>query len=116
MKVSKFALAAAGVSMLLWAATPALAGHGHGGGMSFGFGNAEKHGGGNPFGFGKAEKHGGGHHVGNSGNPHGNKHGQLRGLERANEVADSHGQQGRDNAAAHRSEGGSSDGGSHPEE
>ncbi len=89
MRVNRFALAAAGISMLLWLATPAVAGHGHGGG--------------NAFGLGKAEKHGGGHHFGTSGKPHGNKHGQLRGLGRANEVAGPHGQQGRTNAAAHQS-------------
>jgi hypothetical protein len=80
--------------MLLWVAAPALAGHGHGSGNAFGLGNAEKH--------------GVGHHFGTSGKPHSNKHGELRGLGRANDVAGSHGQQGRSNAAAHQSDHGSS--------
>jgi hypothetical protein len=94
MSMNRLALAAAGISMLLWVATPALAGHGHGSGNAFASGNAEKH--------------GLGHHFGTSGKPHSNKHGALRGLDRANDVAGSHGQQGRTNAAAHQSEDGSS--------
>lgn len=43
MGANKVALAAAGVSMLLWVATPVLAGHGHGGGNAFGFGDTAKH-------------------------------------------------------------------------
>ncbi len=95
MDVNKLALTAAGVSMLLWVATPVLAGHGHGGGNAFGFGNTEKH--------------GGGHHSGTAGKPHSNKHGETRGLERANDVAGPHGQQGRANATTHQSNTGSSD-------
>jgi hypothetical protein len=51
--------------MLLGVATPALAGHGHGSGNAFGFGNAEKH--------------GGGHHFGTSGKPHSNKQASFAG-------------------------------------
>ncbi len=98
MSVNRLALAAAGISMLLGVATPALAGHGHGSGNAFGFGNAEKH--------------GGGHHFGTSGKPHSNKHGELRGLRRADEAAGPHGQQGRTNAAARQSDKGSSQSGS----
>jgi hypothetical protein len=94
MSVNRLALGAAGILMLLGMATPALAGHGHGGG--------------NAFGFGKAKKHGAGHHFGASGKAHGNKHGQVRGLERANDVAGAHGQRGRTNAAGRQSENGSS--------
>jgi hypothetical protein len=98
MCANKLALAAAGVSMLLWAATPALAGHGHGGG--------------NAFGFGDTAKHVGGSHSGAAGKPHSNKHGKDRGLDRANDVAGEHGQQGRANAATHQSD---NDSGSDPE-
>src|SRR5579864_9558729 len=65
MGANKLVLAAAGISMLLWAATPVLAGHGHGGG--------------NAFGFGDTAKHVGGHHSGTAGKPHSNKHGKDRG-------------------------------------
>ena len=61
MGANKLVLAAAGVSMLLWVATPVLAGRGHGGG--------------NVFGFGDTEKHSAGHHFGTTGKPHTNKHG-----------------------------------------
>jgi len=84
--------------MLLWAATPVLAGHGHGGG--------------NAFGFGDTAKHVGGHHSGTTGKPHSNKHGKDRGLDRANDVAGEHGQQGRANATTHQSD---NDSGSDPE-
>ena len=97
MGANKLALAAAGVSMLLWVATPVLAGHGHGGGNAFGFGDA---------------KHVGGHHFGTAGKPHSNKHGKDRGLDRANDVAGEHGQHGRANATTHQSD---NDSGSDPE-
>lgn len=115
MRANRFVLVAAGLSMLLWTATPALAGHGHGGGNLFGLGDAEGHGGGHAFGFGRVEKHGGDRHFGNSDNPHGNKHGQLRGLERPNKVAGEHGKWGRNNAGAHHSEHDSSRGDDHDE-
>jgi hypothetical protein len=119
MRSVKLVAAAVGLSMVLWGATPAFAGHGHGeynafafgkggkhgGGREFGFGKGGKHGGRHEFGFGRADKHGGGHHYGYSGNSHGNKHGEYRGFERANEVAGPHGQRGRDNAAFRHSEG-----------
>lgn len=108
MKSGKLVAVAAGLSMVLWVATPALAGHGNGRGNAFGFGKSEKHGGGHAF--GKAEKHGGEHKYGDPLNQHGNKHGQYRGLERANEVAGAHGQEGRNDAAAHQSDSGSSHG------
>ena len=90
MGASKLVLAAAGVSMLLWVATPVLAGHGHGGG--------------NAFGFGDTAKHSGGHRFGTTGKPHSNKHGKDRGLDRANDVAGEHGRQGRANATTHQSD------------
>lgn len=94
MLTNRLALKAAGILMLLsMAATPAMAGHGQRGGNA----------------FGNSKKHSGGHHFGTSGKPHANKHGALRGLQRANEVAGSHGQKGRDNAAAHKSSHGDSD-------
>jgi hypothetical protein len=96
MKLSKLVVAAAGLSMVVWGATPAFAGHGHGHD--------------NAFAFGKAENHGGGQHFEDSGNSHGNKHGEYRSLERANDVAGTHGQKGRNGAASHQSEGGSSHG------
>ncbi len=89
MRTNRLVLAAAGVSMLLWMASPVLAGHGHGG---------------NSFGFGDTEKHGGGHLFGTTGKPHSNKHGKDRGLDRANDVAGEHGQQGRANATTHKSD------------
>jgi hypothetical protein len=98
MGANKLVLAAAWVSMLLWAATPVLAGHGHGGG--------------NAFGLGDTAKHVGGHHSGTAGKPHSNKHGKDRGLDRANDVAGEHGQQGRANATTHQSD---NDSGSDPE-
>jgi hypothetical protein len=105
MGVNKLGLAAAGISMLLWIATPVLAAHGHGGGNAFSFGSAEKHGG-HHF---KTDKHSDGHHFETTDNPHSNKHGKDRGLDRANDVAGPHGQQGRANAATHQSNNGSPD-------
>jgi len=90
MSANKLALAAAVLSMLLWVAAPVLAGNNHGGGNAFDFGNTEKH--------------GGGHHFGTKGKPHSNKHGKDRGLDRANDVAGEHGEQGRSNAATHQSD------------
>lgn len=93
MKLGKFVVAAVGLSMVLWGATPAFAGHGHG----------ES----NALAYGKSEEHGGGKHFGDSGNTHSNKHGEYRGLERGNEVAGSHGEKGRGNAGVRQSEHGS---------
>jgi hypothetical protein len=104
-------LAAAVLSILAWIATPALAGHnplgqGHGHGHGAGF----SAGGGHQQGAG-----GSGHHKGVSDSPHSNKGGALRGLNRANQVAGPHGEEGRENAAAHQPGGSSSDGDSDSE-
>ena len=88
MGANKLALLVAAVSTLLWVATPVLAAHGHSKGSAFGIGNTEKH--------------GGGHHFGTTDKPQSNKHGRDRGLDRANDVAGAHGQQGRTNAATHQ--------------
>lgn len=90
MNTNRLALGSAAFLTLLLIATPALAGHGHGGGHAFGFGSMEKR--------------GGEHHFGSLEDTHGNKHGELRALDRANDVADLHGQKGRTGAAAHQSD------------
>lgn len=104
MPFNRITFAAAALSMLSWMSTPALAGHnplGHGHGHSHVVGGAESYtkGGGHHHGAG-----GHGHHFEASDNLHSNKGGALRGLDRANEVAGSHGQAGRDNAFAHHSD------------
>jgi hypothetical protein len=101
MDFSKITLAAAVFSMLSGVATPAFAGHNP-------LGHAHGHGHG--AGIGGAPAKSGGHHFG-SGNSHSNKGGELRGLDRANEAAGSHGQQGRDKAAANQPGSNSSDSG-----
>ena len=91
-------------SILALAALPALAGHGS---------NGKGHGHGK--GATEVEDSGGGHHHGGKGhhhssaNSHSNKGGELQGLNRANEVAGPHGEEGRENAASHH--GGGSSGG-----
>jgi hypothetical protein len=88
MSANKRTLLVAAVSTLLSVATPVLAAHGHSKGNAFGIGNTEKH--------------SGAHHFGTADKPHSNKHGKDRGLDRANDVAGEHGQQGRTNAATHQ--------------
>ncbi len=104
MRIVRLAAGAAGFLMLLsMAAAPALAGHGNGKDNAFGHGKSGKH---------SSAKHGHGHHAGtwgNSDNAHSNKHGEERGLSRANDVAGAHGEKGRNNAAAHHSSHGDSD-------
>jgi len=90
MSANKLALTAAAVSTLLWMATPVMAGHSHGKG--------------NAFGLADAGKRSGGHHFGTTGKPHSNKHGKDRGLDRADDVAGEHGQQGRANADRHQAD------------
>jgi hypothetical protein len=90
MGANKLVLTAAAVSMLLWMATPVMAGHGHGKG--------------NAFGLADAGKRSGGHHFGTTDKPHSNKHGKDRGLDRADDVAGEHGQQGRANADIHQAD------------
>jgi hypothetical protein len=94
---------AAVLSIISWATTPASAGHnpfsqGHGHGTGY-FGGSASHHHGNG---------GGRHHPEASGNPHSNKGGELRGLDRADQVAGSHGEEGRENAEAHHTGGSSS--------
>ena len=90
MGANKLALTAGAVSMFLWMAPPVMAGHGQGKG--------------NAFGLADAGKHSGGHHFGTTGKPHSNKHGKDRGLDRADDVAGEHGQQGRANADRHQAD------------
>ena len=90
MSTRNLALVSAGISMLLWVATPAVAGHRHDGGKALGFGSTVKH--------------GSGHHFGTTGKRQGNKQDKDRGLDRANDVAGEHGQQGRANAVTHQSD------------
>lgn len=97
MSGNRLALGSATLLAAVLMATPALAGHGHGGGHASGFGNAEKHGEGHPSGSSSWETHG-------------NKHGEVRSLERANDVAGAHGEKGRTGAATHQSEHGHSHG------
>jgi hypothetical protein len=90
MGANKRALTAAVVWMLLSMATPVQAGHSHGRRNAFGLSDKGKR------------------DVGiiseTTGKPHSNKHGKDRGLDRANDVAGEHGQQGRANAATHQSD------------
>ena len=76
--------------MLLWVATAVLAGHGHGGGNAFGFGDTGKHISGQPSAI--------------AGKSHGNKHGKDSGLDRAYDVAVKQGQEGRANATTHQAD------------
>lgn len=90
------------LSMLTWMATPALAGHNH---PSFGHG----HGHGDAKTTTGTSSEGNSQHAGAAGNPHSNEGGELRGLDRANQAAGSHGQQGRDEAATNQPDSSSSD-------
>jgi len=99
MRSSRIGILAGIIAMLAWASTPVLAGHnnghnhGHKGEMSDGS-------------HGVHGKKGHGHKqesVDNDSleNEHGNKGGAERGLDRANEVAGEHGEEGRENASSH---------------
>jgi hypothetical protein len=81
--------------------TPVFAGH-----SATGDGNGHGHKGATSGDATEANGHqvaskGHGHHV--SHNTHGNKGGAQRGLDRADQVAASHGEEGRDNASTHHS-------------
>ena len=102
---NKTTLIAAALSMISWMSAPAFAGH-----NSMGHGNDHGHGhevgiSGVPTGGtghrGGTKGHG--HHLDGSDNTHSNKGGALRGLKRADQVAGSHGEKGRENASAHHS-------------
>ncbi len=101
MRSNRITLAAAALSMISWMSTPALAGHnplghghGHGAGISGGSTKGTGHHGGTK---------GHGHQLSAGDNTHSNKGGAQRGLDRANQVAGSHGEEGRENASAHHS-------------
>jgi len=103
MLFNKIPLAAAALSMMSWMSTPVFAGH-----NSLGHANGHGH----KVGTSEVSTEGTGHHGGTKGhghhhdasdNTHSNKGGALRGLDRANQVAGSHGEDGRDNASAHHS-------------
>jgi hypothetical protein len=101
MRYNRITLAVALLSMLSWTSTSAFAGHkppGYGHGHKAGITEAST---------GGIGRHGGGHgkHVGAF---RSNKGGALRGVDRANQVAGSHGEEGRENASAHHSNAGSS--------
>jgi len=96
-------MAVTAFSILALAALPAFAGHGPNGkgdGQGKGATGVEDGGGGH--------HHGGKGHHHSSANSHSNKGGELHGLNRANEVAGPHGEEGRENAASHH--GGASSG------
>ena len=100
MRSSRLTLAAAALSMISWMSTPALAGH-----NSLGDGHGHGH---NSEIFGASTKgpghdgtKGHGHKHGAWDNTHSNKGGAQRGLDRANQVGGSHGEEGRENASAH---------------
>jgi hypothetical protein len=96
---SKITFGAAAIAMMSWLATPAFAGHnasGDGHGHTSHNSGALTEGGGHK---GGTKSHG--HHSHASHDTHGNKGGAERGLDRANDVAGSHGEEGRENAAAH---------------
>jgi hypothetical protein len=97
---NKITFAAAAIAMMSWMSTPAFAGHknqasGHGHGHKGDISDTFTEGGGHKGGKGH------GHHSHASHSTHGNKGGETRGLDRANEVAGSHGEEGRENASAH---------------
>ena len=103
MLFNKITIGAAALSVMSWMSTPVFAGHnpmGHGNGH----GHAAGISGVSTAGTGH---HGGtkghGHHVDGSDHPYGNKGGAMRGLDRADQVAGSHGEEGRENASAHHS-------------
>jgi hypothetical protein len=94
MLFNKITIGAAALSVMSWVSTPVFAGHnpmGH----SNGHGHAVGISGVSTAGTGH---HGGtkghGHHLDGSDNPHGNKGGAMRGLDRADQVAGSHGRKG----------------------
>ena len=88
--------------MISWMSTPAFAGH-----NSLGQGHGHKAGISGVFTEEGTGHHGGtkghGHQHGAWDNTHSNKGGALHGLDRANQVAGSHGEEGRENASAHHS-------------
>jgi hypothetical protein len=101
MRADRLTLAAAALSMIAWMSTPAFAGHnplghghghGHKAGISGVFTESTRHHGGTK---------GHGHQLGARDNTHSNKGGALQGLDRANQVGGSHGEEGRENASAH---------------
>jgi hypothetical protein len=102
MLFNKITIGAAALSMVSWMATPVFAGH-----NPMGHGNGHGH----EVGISGVSTRGTGHHGGTKGhghldasdNTHGNKGGTLRGLDRADQVAGSHGEEGRENASAHHS-------------
>jgi len=101
MRSSGITLAAAALSMISWMSTPALAGHnplGHGHGHKAGISGVST---------GSTGHHGGtkghGHQLSAGENAHGNKGGELKGLDRANQVAGPNGEEGRENASGHHS-------------
>jgi hypothetical protein len=105
MLLNKITLIAAALSMLSWMSTPVFAGHN----PSHGNGHGHGHKAGTSEGSAKGNGHHGGtktshgHHQDASDNTHSNKGGAQRGLDRANQTAGSHGEEGRDNASAHHS-------------
>jgi len=104
MRSKKSSIAVTAFSIVALAALPAFAGHGS---------NGKGHGHGK--GATEIEDSEGGHHHGGKGhhhssaNSHSNKGGELHGLNRANEVAGPHGEEGRENAASHQGGSGASD-------
>ena len=111
MSLNRITLAAAALSMLCWISTPAFAQHNHGHGHGHKGKVTKTH--------TKGHHHGGSGHGGDlegteetGGNPHSNKGGELRGLNRANDVAGPHGELGRENALSHHGDHGDH-GGSH---
>jgi hypothetical protein len=97
MRSSRIGLAAGILAMMAWASTPVFAGHdkGHGHKSEMSGSSHGKHG-----------KKGHGHHEETDDNDsfenhHSNKGGAERGLDRANEVAGEHGEEGRENASKH---------------
>jgi hypothetical protein len=86
MRSSKITFVAAVLASIAWLSAPAFAGH-----------NTSTH----VHGHGGTKSHG--HKHGAEDNTHSNKGGAQRGLDRANQVAGSHGEEGRENASAHHS-------------
>jgi hypothetical protein len=97
---NKITFAAGAIAMMSWMSTPAFAGHnasGHGHSNKWGISDAFTESGGHKGGGTKSH----GHHSHASHSTHGNKGGATRGLDRANDVAGSHGEEGRENASTH---------------
>ena len=108
MHLNRITLAAAILSMMSWVAIPTFAGGPNSFGHGHGFGSPHRHGHGSGISGGLTGDASHGSRAPDD--PHSNKGGAQRGLDRANDVAGPHGEQGRGNAAEHQAASGPHDG------